>query len=362
MKNISELLISEIKVPNMDLNVSYVFNITNPQHKSGFAILFIDPDTYNDEVNGGPSIYEGLALFGTIFNRNGNTTLDLVLLQNQIDHEITYKSLKNMSDYSLDANQNISIRINLTFINNSVTLYVSNDSTVEHLEEIGDLSITVNLTGTVMLITTANRKYDTQIDLLNVDFEIGDPFYALYMRKRYDQILQDGILDDINATFRSKKLNKTVTELHTKFQDNSTEKSIFDIFDIFEELSSASEDMAKYRDVAKLFSGRVAPSVAKVHKRTSKIYDRMNNLTKIMTYALNYTQNIMQSFNNTMMQNKIKFNKSINVLEKELEIDTEEIPKSQFKMQNYFMFAAVFELICLFLFFLISLCRMPKHT
>lgn len=350
------ILAADVTFPAADINGSYVLKFSNPTPKMGFGLWFIDANVFFEELYGGPSKFKGVALLGSFFD--DSKTISLSLLERDSNERITEEKLKGYTDYSLNLTENSTIRINLTFTNKSIGLYVSNDGSVDNLTFVKNYTLKNNISEHSMLLSAANTEKSGKISVEEIDFCMTISFVKEYMQRRLEKAEIKSGINSTDTKFKNKKYNRTNIELAKLTNNIPTAQTIDDFFNVLDEVNNVTADVAKFKDLNELVRTSMLPAFTKLQRRTMKVYDRLTNLTKVWSSALAYSHEILSDFNNTISHNSQKFNKTIDILGKDLFVqadqDSQGIKMPTTRRQQAVMIISFIEIVALILYIIIT--------
>ena len=276
----------------------------------GFGLFFVEKYGMDGNLYGGPNIFKGIALLGSIIQNNDQSfSIALHFLQSKGGSKFNTNNLPK-PDYILDFSRRNIISLQLIRSKNGFLVYGSSKENPKKLNYLFNKNINIDISKNYIGLTAQSDRLINRFDLYSIKFLVNDDI----IKNNRPQSMGNSIPSShyTPETFyrlRNPSFNLTILEL---LQQESTgglingNSSVFDLLTIIDEINNASYDVASYSELNSFIRNNILNYSQKWQQRTLKLIERVQKARNVAGAAFNYTFEIMEVFNSTMKQNLLR--------------------------------------------------------
>lgn len=301
---------TDAQIPELD---TWFINFTLqiPKLEGGqFAIWFNKKYGEQGNLAGGPQQFSGIALVAyAVRDKGGKPVLLFKLYQNNGRQTIDPNDIMNSQVY-VDFSRRDPFRISLKFEKKTIKVYTTLSDPRQPIiseqikEDISEnyIGITAQTDYAVMLLHLLDIKFDIQLKQTSS--------HSATMKKTPHNAKYN---PSVERNLRNTNYNLTSTELLLAQKETAKvpEKDVNSLLTVIEEITKANYDVASFSELNSFIRNNILNYTQKWQRRTVKLVERVQNTRDIASAALNYTQQMMEMFRDTMNASLAKTNSKI---------------------------------------------------
>jgi hypothetical protein len=318
----------------------------------GFGLWFVHDYGMHGPLNGGPARFRGISI---LFFTEMNHSLSVEIIESEnMHHEWTQEHPKSV--WNLD--ESPGFRVGLEFQKKEVLVYLNSTLVARKWTAI-------DLRGRWMGITAATAKFVGRIDLHEIELDVGRP--SLTKRPINPLRLSPKIESD-STVLRSPKFNATLMELMLRYSQTGSitrESNVSDVLAVIDEINAAEFEVASFLELNEFVSDKLLRFTQKWQSRSTSIVRKVENARNISGVAWNYTQSMLRTFNESIMDSMDKTStKIVDLAQVMLDLAEEGIDDGRLGMvvdevnwsnvMNVIWFVGGCELVAFMVFFLVA--------
>ncbi|KAH0788091.1 Legume-like lectin family protein [Histomonas meleagridis] len=329
------------QIPTGEWSVTYKIKIYEGSGGGGFGIWFVDKYGAYGQLHGGPEVFKGFGLTGTIItNDNRSHSLKLSFLENDGTTSYDYSTLPDPIFYKFHRADDLSFEFRFNYKNLVITLTEANKHT-----KLFQKDITVPYQNNYMGISANSDQFTTRIDLLSIKFKLN------LSDKRKSSDNEDEKMNTRDATLSNKdKTGKyqpketillrnpvfsattealqSLSQQGEQFSNDMIDVTVQKVLNIISEMTFASTDVASFTELNDFITRTLSPHAQKWQKRTIRMVDQVKQSRDIFETAFDSTKDILENWNATIISNTEKATKHVygldDLLKREAEMEIEE--------------------------------------
>lgn len=347
---------STLPIPYGEWSINFQFKIAEGSGGGGFGIWLIDAHGADGDFYGGPSIFNGLVLIGSVFTNNtGDKFLKLKLIQSK-------KFEKHEENDDADYTMNLSIPvfdIDFHITPDRVEVSLSNSVVI-------NTSLSTDLSKAWLGVTAMCDDYTSRIDILHAKFAVLE-----YMQMRHADSMRQQHADKRSShtepiarpVLRNPSfgiMKREILEYRESGGKLHGNRTVQHVMNTCTEFAEVLEDVATYTQLNNFVVKTLVPYARGWQKRTFKIIESVDNAKRILSDALNQTSALINVFNTTIRETVIRADRKIARLENLLEElePYDSVEMEQPRIANAMKLFAVAEVSVVIIFFILHKARM----
>jgi len=300
---------TNVELPKDNYSIQYEIRIHKGTGGGGFGFWFVDQFNSEENLVGGPNLFKGVALIGIVSDNDDTThSLSLFLVQNNGAKNIAFSELIT-PDYILPFHHRYAIAFDIEFNNGSIRVSADAENG-DDLSFLFQKGLLVSLEGVYTGITAQSYSSTSRFDIISVQFDVNTTLRRnhIHIPSGYNSIHYDSYTN----IFRSPKFVLNTKEFQKRDDSIAIIESNADkLLEIIAELYSASKDVASFKELNEFVRTTILPYSHKWQKRTIKVVESIKNAKDALSSAFNYTESVVQSFNNSLRDALLKTNLKI---------------------------------------------------
>ena len=346
---------TNLQIPKRDWSITYDLKFTEGDEGTSFGLWLTDK--YSDEgtLAGGPNVFKGIVVICTLrVDRKGRSFVDFFFLQNKGIRKYTLSSLKDpIATIPYKIGSLLSIELGLDAKN--IEIKCNSELLLKD-------SLKVDLTENYIGLTGSNGQAGSKLDLHSIKFHVLTEKEVNAKRSVFmnagmsDSYSPDSIFHYRNLQFKEMYVEHAKLEEHL---DNST--ATYDrVIELIDEANKVAYQISSFSELNTFIRETIIPYTDKWYKRTVKVSDIIHGSKDAVTAAMNYTNSVLKSLNESITENSQKFSAKSSTLaelfnEVEDDFDINElIQESGSKFSSTLLIIGVAEfisLVCILYFF-----------
>lgn len=311
-----------VQIPESDWSIQYEFKISEGTQGGGIGLWFISEYAASGELFGGPVTFNGITFLLHVQHAGELLFLNIYHLQNDGTKQYHMFDLVQY-DYQLAIDNKNHIIIKLQFSGENIIVSGTGDGNADHIKEFFRVTNHIDIKENYIGITAQSDTFTSRFDLYSANFELYEKEGNTKRKAKPIGKQPSHYQPNDQGRYRSPIFKITNEEAAKKENGVKTNGTSNVIFDMIEELNAASGAVASFKDVNYILRTRIAVYAQKWQKRTVNLLERVKRSRDVTGAALNYTNELLTSFNATLHESTIKTMNKIVDLEQEIADEAE---------------------------------------
>ncbi|EAY17123.1 Legume-like lectin family protein [Trichomonas vaginalis G3] len=316
---------SVVEIPKDDFSITYDFKISEGTQGGGLGFWFISDYAAYGELFGGPDTFNGCALLAGIKKLESSDRLELRLsyAENDGTKKVSAGDLA-AADYVLQFDNRNHIILKIEFFQNELVISGTSDGKIENIVEFFRVQRRIDITENYFGVTSQSDIYTSRFDLYSVLFDLYEKSDSHKRKASASEPNQQmHYTPSEMGRYRSPIFRITNEEAARKENGIQKDGSKDIIFDMIEELTAASQEVASFKDVNSIIRNKVSVYASKWQKRTVSMLERVQKSRNVTGATLEFTNQIMKSFSETLRHSSLKTMNRIIDLQQQLADEAE---------------------------------------